>query len=43
MAELSEAKCAKQSFASKMYFKKICREASLRAFRFATLSHFKRK
>jgi hypothetical protein len=39
MAERSEAKNAKQSFASKK-IEKFRREASLRAFSFALLSHF---
>ena len=41
MAERSEAKSAKRSFASKMKILIFWREASLRAFCFATLSHFK--
>ena len=40
MAERSEAKNAKQSFSSNYIKFRIWREASLRAFSFATLSNF---
>ena len=42
MAERSEAKSAKRGFASKIRFENVSREASLRAFSFATLSLYRR-
>jgi hypothetical protein len=40
MAESSEAKRAKRSFASKMKIDIFCRETLLRILSFAALSHF---
>jgi len=43
MAERSEAKSAKRSFASKIKIQIFWREASLRAFRFALFSQFQQR